>query len=127
MGKDIYKDIAEDIEKRFDTSIYEVGRPLPMGKNRKVIDLMKNELGGQIMKKFVELQRKTYSYLKDNDDDYKNAKDTKRCVVKRRPNFQDYKNCIKASQILNIKNYLQSKQIDVDCLKEDKKEFIKIG
>ena len=127
MGTDIYKDIAEDIEKRFDTSIYEVGRPLPMGKNRKVIDLMKNELGGQIMKKFVELQRKTYSYLKDNDDDYKNAKDTKRCVVKRRPNFQDYKNCIKASQILNIKNYLQSKQIDVDCLKEDKKEFIKIG
>ena len=127
MGTDIYKDIAEDIEKRFDTSIYEVGRPLPMGKNRKVIGLMKNELGGQIMKKFVELQRKTYSYLKDNDDDYKNAKDTKRCVVKRRPNFQDYKNCIKASQILNIKNYLQSKQIDVDCLKEDKKEFIKIG
>ena len=127
MGTDVYKDIAEDIEKRFDTSIYEVGRPLPMGKNRKVIDLMKNELGGQIMKKFVELQRKTYSYLKDNDDDYKNAKDTKRCVVKRRPNFQDYKNCIKASQILNIKNYLQSKQIDVDCLKEDKKEFIKIG
>ena len=127
MGTDIYKDIAEDIEKRFGTSIYEVGRPLPMGKNRKVIGLMKNELGGQIMKKFVELQRKTYSYLKDNDDDYKNAKDTKRCVVKRRPNFQDYKNCIKASQILNIKNYLQSKQIDVDCLKEDKKEFIKIG
>ena len=121
MGTDVYKDIAEDIEKRFDTSIYEVGRPLPMGKNRKVIDLMKNELGGQIMKKFVELQRKTYSYLKDNDDDYKNAKDTKRCVVKRRPNFQDYKNCIKASQILNITNYLQSKQIDVDCLKEDKK------
>ena len=121
MGTDIYKDIAEDIEKRFDTSIYEVGRPLPMGKNRKVIGLMKNELGRQIMKKFVELQRKTYSYLKDNDDDYKNAKDTKRCVVKRRPNFQDYKNCIKASQILNITNYLQSKQIDVDCLKEDKK------
>ena len=121
MGTDIYKDIAEDIEKRFDTSIYEVGRPLPMGKNRKVIGLMKNKLGGQIMKKFVELQRKTYSYLKDNDDDYKNAKDTKRCVVKRRPNFQDYKNCIKASQILNITNYLQSKQIDVDCLKEDKK------
>ena len=121
MGTDIYKDIAEDIEKRFDTSIYEVGRPLPMGKNRKVIGLMKNELGGQIMKKFVELQRKTYSYLKDNDDDYKNAKDTKRCVVKRRPNFQNYKNCIKASQILNITNYLQSKQIDVDCLREDKK------
>ena len=121
MGTDIYKDIAEDIEKRFDTSIYEVGRLLPMAKNRKVIGLMKNELGGQIMKKFVELQRKTYSYLKDNDDDYKNAKDTKRCVVKRRPNFQDYKNCIKASQILNITNYLQSKQIDVDCLKEDKK------
>ena len=30
---DIYKDIAEDIEKRFDTSNYEIDRPLPMGKN----------------------------------------------------------------------------------------------
>ena len=34
---DIYKDIAEDIEKRFDTSQNELDRPLPKGKNKKAI------------------------------------------------------------------------------------------
>ena len=43
---DIYKDIAEDVETRFDTSNFEIDRPLPKGKNKKVIGLMKDELGG---------------------------------------------------------------------------------
>ena len=60
---DIYKDIAENIETRFDTSNYELDRPLPKGKNKKVIGLMKlNILGGQILRKLVELKEKTYSY-----------------------------------------------------------------
>ena len=37
-------------------------------KGKKVIGLMKVELGGQIRKKFVGLRPKTCSYLKDNDD-----------------------------------------------------------
>ena len=44
--KYFYRDIANDVEKRFDTSNFEVDRPLPIGKNKKVIGLMKNELGG---------------------------------------------------------------------------------
>ena len=44
---DFYKDIANDVENRFDTSNYEVNRPLPMGRNKKVIGLMKDELGGK--------------------------------------------------------------------------------
>ena len=40
--KDFYKDIADDVEKRFDTSNYEtkynsIDRHLPTGKNKKVI------------------------------------------------------------------------------------------
>ena len=50
---DIYKDIAEDVETRFDTSNFEINRSLPNGKNKKVIGLIKDELGGQIMKGFV--------------------------------------------------------------------------
>ena len=46
--EDFSKDIADDVEKRFDTSNYEVSRPLPTGKNKKVIGLMKDELGGKI-------------------------------------------------------------------------------
>ena len=44
---DIYKDIAEDVEKRFNTSNYEIDRPLPKGKNKKVVGLMKDKLGGK--------------------------------------------------------------------------------
>ena len=59
-------DIAEDVETRFDTSNYElevnsIDRPLTKGKNKKVIDLMKDELGGKIMTKFVGLGAKIYS------------------------------------------------------------------
>ena len=67
--EDFYKDIANDVEKRFDTSNYEVDRPLPTGKNKKEIGLMKDELGGKIMIKFVALRPKTYGYAIDIDKD----------------------------------------------------------
>ena len=60
---DVLKDIAKDVETRFDTSNYEFDRPLPKGKNKKVIGLLKDELGKKIMTKFVGLRVITYSYL----------------------------------------------------------------
>ena len=57
-----YKDIASDVENRFDTSNYEVNRPLPTRKNKKVIGLMKDELGGKIITEFVTSRPKTYSF-----------------------------------------------------------------
>ena len=57
---DIYRDIAEDVETRFDTPNYELERPLPKGRNKKLIALMKVELGGKVMAKFVGLRTKTY-------------------------------------------------------------------
>ena len=44
--EDIYKDIAGDVKTRFDSSNFELDRPLPNGKNEKVIGLMKDELVG---------------------------------------------------------------------------------
>ena len=61
---------------------------------------MKDEAGGQIVKEFVGLRAKTYSYLKDNNED-KKTKDTIKCVMKRKIKFQDYKNCLEAAQIEN--------------------------
>ena len=58
---DIYKDIAEDVETRFDNSNYELDRPLPKTKDRKVIGLMKDKLGWKIMTKFVGIRAKSYS------------------------------------------------------------------
>ena len=54
--KDFYKDIAENVEARFDTSGYIPDRHLPIGKNKKIIGLMKDELGGKIMKEFISLK-----------------------------------------------------------------------
>ena len=67
--ENIYKNIAEDFEKIFATSNFELDRALPKGKSKKVIGLIKDELGGKIMKEFVGLRGKTYSYLKDNNDE----------------------------------------------------------
>ena len=78
--EDIYASIAKDIETRFDTSNYELKRPLLKGKNLKVIGLMKVELGGKIMAEFAALVPKTYSYLTNNIDENKKAKGTKKCV-----------------------------------------------
>ena len=55
---DIYKDIAEDVKTRFDTSNYELDRLVPKGKNKKNIGLIKDELGGKIMTKFAGLRAK---------------------------------------------------------------------
>ena len=79
---DFYKDIANDVEKRFDSSNYEVNRPLPTGKNKKVIRLMQDELGGKIITEFVTLRPKTYSYLTDYCKEDKKAKGTKNCLLK---------------------------------------------
>ena len=92
--EDFYEDIANDVEKRFDTSNYEFNRPLPIGKNKNVIGLMKDELGGKIMTEFVALKPKTYSYLTDDYEEDKKAKGTKKCVIKRRVKFSDYKDCL---------------------------------
>ena len=75
--EDFYKDIADDVKKRYDTSNYEVDRPLPKGMNKKVIGLMKDELGGKNITEFVALRPKTYSYLTDDDKNVKKAKGTK--------------------------------------------------
>ena len=97
---DFYKDIANDVEKRFDTSNYEVNRPLPTGKNKKVIGLMKDELGGKIITEFVALRPKTYSYLTDDCKENKKTKGTKKSVIKRMIKFNDYKNCLLKDEVI---------------------------
>ena len=84
---------------------------------------MKDELGGEITKKFVGLWPKSHSYLKDKNNEGKMC--TKTCVIKRKVQFQNYKECLKTSQIIDKVNYLEKKRTNVDGLKEDKKEFKK--
>ena len=91
--EDFYKGIAEDVETRFDISGYVPGRSLPIGKNIKVIGLMKDELGGKIMKEFISLRPKMYSYRVEESEP-KKCKGIKKCVVKKTISFEDYKRCL---------------------------------
>ena len=92
--EDFYEDIADDVPARFDTSGYCPNRPLPVGLNKKVIGLMKDELGGKIMTEFVALRSKLYSYKKLDDSEDKKCKGIKKCVVKKTLTFEDYKTCL---------------------------------
>ena len=97
--EDVYADIADDVVARFDTSNYPKVedkkdpkyRPLPIGLNKKIIGKMKDELGGKIISEFVALRPKMYAYEKLDGGVDKKCKGTKKCVVKKRITFDDYK------------------------------------
>ena len=103
--KKFYEHIANDVEKEFNISNYEVDRPLPIRKDKKVIGLMKDELGGKIMTELVIIIPKTYSYLMDDSNSHKKAKGAKKYLIKQRLQFSDYKTCL-----LNNKMILKSQQ-----------------
>ena len=94
--EDFFEDINNDVERWFDTSNYDQNdkRPLQIGVNKKVIGMFKNELGWKIMKEFCTLKAKTYAYLMDEDIEHKRAKGTKRCIIKRRMMFGNYKDSL---------------------------------
>ena len=74
-----------------------------MGMNKKVLGMFKDELGGKIMKEFCALRAKTNKYLMDDDNEKKKAKGIKRCVIKRRLMFENYKD-----SLFNNKTILKS-------------------
>ena len=131
--EDFYKDIAYDVKTRFDTSGYlsDESRPLPVGKNKKVISLMKDELGGEIMKEFITLRPKMYSYRVGSSEP-KKCKGIKKCTVKKTITSEDYKKClfngenIHKSQLLFRSNKHEVRTLEVNKLalnREDDKRI----
>ena len=117
-----FEDISNDFERWFDTSNCDENdkRPLPIGKNKKVPGLFNDELGGKIITEVTAFRAKAYAYViegygdggddDDNDDEKNNiinkkAKVTKKCVLKRRLMFKNYKDCL-----FNDKTILRSQQ-----------------
>ena len=70
---------------------------------------MKYELGDKVMTTFVGLRAETYSYLTDDSSEDKRAKDKKKCVIKRKLKFENYKNCLEATQLENKITYPEKK------------------
>ena len=79
---------------------------------------MREELGRKIMKTFVGLRVKTYSYLIDDSSEDKKVKGTKKCAIKRNLKFENYKNCLEATQLENKINHLGKNQIDIEHIKK---------
>ena len=77
------------------------------------------------MTEFIRLRAETYSYLIYDGNENKKAKGTKRCVMKIKIKFKDYKNCLEATKLENKINHIEKNKIKVDSFKEDHKEFIK--
>ena len=131
--EDFYRDIAKDVEKRFDTSGYskDDNRPLPIGENKKVIGLMKDELGGKIMTEFVALRAKMYAYRKIDRlaaqhehfvaCDEKLCKGTKKYVVSEGLTFDDYKTCLFDGKTIYKEQMLfENKNHEVYTVNKDK-------
>ena len=70
------------------------------------------------MIKFNRSRAKPYSYFIDDSLEDKKAKGTKKCVIKRKLKFQNYKNCLEANQIKNKINHLEKNKTDIDSIKK---------
>ena len=107
ITEDFFSDISDDVERWVDTSNYDEKDkcPLPIGKNKEVIGLFKDELRVKIMKEFCALKAKTYAYLMGDNSEVKKSKGTKKCVTKRRLIFENYND-----SLFNNKTILKSQQ-----------------
>ena len=94
--EDFYKDIAGDVRDRFDTSDYKEGHPsgIPTGINKKVLGMFKDETAGKVIKEFVGLRAKLYSYKMDEGEENKRCKGIKKAVVEKSITHEDYKTCL---------------------------------
>ena len=114
--EDFYKDISEDIKDRFDTSHYPENHPsgIPTGINKKVLGMFKDEAAGKIIKEFVGLRAKLYSYKMDEGGESKKCKGIKKQVVTTSIKHEDYKTCLRTGkEQLRKQNILRSYEHEV--------------
>lgn len=97
---DFYNDIQHDIDSYFDTSAYSVDNPynIPI-KNKKVLGMMKDENSGKIMKEFIGLRSKMYSYSVE-ETEVKKAKGVKKIALND-INLASYKDCLYNKRIFH--------------------------
>ena len=85
---------------RFDTSNYKVHPSgIPIGCNNKVLGVFKDEVGGNIIEKFVGLRAKLYSFKMFNDVKIDNlitkkCKGVKKSTVEKDISDNDYEQCL---------------------------------
>ena len=114
--EDFYKDISGDVKDRFDTSDYPENHPsgIPTGENKKVLGMMKDEVAGKIIKEFVGLRSKLYSFVMDDGGEIKKCKGIKKQVVESSIRHEHYKTCLTTGkELLRKQNILRSYEHEV--------------
>ena len=114
--EDFYKDIAGDVRDRFDTSDYPEGHPsgIPTGINKKVLGVFKDETAGKVIKEFVGLRAKLYSYKMDEGKENKRCKGIKKAVVEKSITHENYKTCLETGkEQLRRQNIIRSYEHEV--------------
>ena len=114
--EDFYKDISGDVKDRFDTSDYPENHPsgIPTGINKKVLGMFKDEAAGKIIKEFVGLRAKLYSFIMEDGKENKRCKGVKTQVVKNSITHEDYKTCLKTGkEQLRKQNIIRSYEHEV--------------
>ena len=91
--ENVYGNLPEDVQIRFGTSKFEVNRPLPIGKNKKVIGTNKRWNGWKINERNSNSMTQDVQLPYDNHVD-KKTKGTKKYVIKQEVKFQDNKTCL---------------------------------
>ena len=86
--------------------------------NKNLIGLFKGELKGKIMKEFCALRARTYTYLMDDDNEKKKAKGIKKCIIKRRLTFENYKDSLFNNKTI-LKSQLRFKSDHHDVYTEE--------
>ena len=82
---------------------------------------MKDELCGKVMTHFCALRAKTYSHLDYNGKEEKKAKETKKCVIKKKIKFDDYRTCLfNNDSVLRSQEVFKSELHDVYTSKLNK-------
>ena len=114
--EDFYKDIVGDVKDKFDTSDYPENHPsgIPTGENKKVLGMMKDEAAGKIIKEFVGLRSKLYSFVMDDGGEIKKCKEIKKQVVESSIRHEHYKTCLTTGkELLRKQNILRSYEHEV--------------
>ena len=112
LTNDFYEDISSDVNERFDTSSYSksTSRPITTGINKKVLGMMKDELGDNEMIESVNVCAKLYSYTKQYFNgkiiECKKSKGTKKCVKNQCLKHKDFKDAVIQHLIINLYVYI---------------------
>ena len=114
--EDFHKEITPDVDRLFDTSNYPKDHKsdIPIGVNKKVVGMFKDECAGKQILEFVGLRPKLYSYKVEEVGEQKRCKGVKKSVVKKDISLADYRECLfTGERQLRTMNVIRSRKHEI--------------